>query len=78
MPAEPPAAVPPAILPLAEESLRVEKRLTENGCLHLSVRNNMVEELVRETLRSPAAPWWSMCRLGMRSTAFPPWVRRMA
>jgi stress response protein YsnF len=51
MPAEPPETV----LPIGEETLRVEKLRREAGRVRVSVRAGTVEEVVRETLRGRSA-----------------------
>lgn len=44
-----------AVLPLVEEALRVGKRRVETGRVRVSVRTDVAEEVVRETLRSERA-----------------------
>jgi uncharacterized protein (TIGR02271 family) len=55
MPAELPTTAQTVVIPLAEESLRVEKREVETGRVRVSVRTDMVEDMVRDTLRSRSA-----------------------
>ena len=44
-----------AVIPLAEELLRVSKRLVETGKVRISLTTETVEEIVRETLRTRRA-----------------------
>ena len=44
-----------AVIPLAEEILRVSKRLVETGKVRISLTTETVEEIVRETLRTRRA-----------------------
>jgi stress response protein YsnF len=43
------------VLPLAEETLRIDKIERETGRVRVSVRTETVDEVVRETLRSSSA-----------------------
>lgn len=40
------------VLPLVEETLRVEKRVVETGRVRVGLRTDIVEDVLRDTLRS--------------------------